>query len=230
MWFDGLVRRGPARGRFCVTTVMALAGVTLLSVMGTQGEGQQLAGAATPPAVDTGFTSPFSGTPRYERLAPTELTSPGQLNQPIGEQRADRIAAQLGLSRADAFTRHQYLEFISGKGVGGKPEKAKLVDESALILTNTVRRPLYSNVDGQPTPSVLASYGLFVTTSGLLESPAQADAPTRLVNRVIRLAATWVDGAGTTERLRPLLPFTNPHTRWRRSMDLQRSTNPVPLS
>jgi len=129
--------------------------------------------------------SPFAGKPQYLQLAPTEITSPDQLNQPIGRLAADRLARQLGLTRADAFTTKQYLEFISGKGVGGMPGKAALVDASALILTNTVGRPLYSRVDGTLTPSVLASYGLFVTKGGLLESPAQADAPTRRVNKVI---------------------------------------------
>jgi hypothetical protein len=44
---------------------------------------------------------------------------------------------------------------------------------------------LYSNIDGQITPTVLASYGLFVTTDGLLESLAQQDAPTRRANQII---------------------------------------------
>jgi hypothetical protein len=46
-------------------------------------------------------------------------------------------------------------------------------------------RPLYSVVDGVLTPSVLSSYGLFVNTHGQLESPANADAPTRLINTLI---------------------------------------------
>jgi hypothetical protein len=60
-----------------------------------------------------------------------------------------------------------------------------LVDASIRILTNTTGRPLYSVVNGVVTPSVLASYGLFVNVNGLLESPANTDAPTRKVNAVI---------------------------------------------
>jgi len=201
---DRVVRCRQAKRRSKVTTAIVVAGVTLLSLVGIQGAGQQLAGAGTRPGTNTGFTSPFSGTPQYERLAPTEITNPGQLNQPIGQRAADRIAVQLGLTRSDSFTTQQYLEFISGKGAGGKPDKAELVDASALILTNTVGRPLYSNVDGHLTPSVLASYGLFVTTSGLLESPAQADAPTRLVNKVIMptgYMGTWCRANGATASL-----------------------------
>lgn len=133
----------------------------------------------------TGFVSPFSGPQRFERLAPTELTDSSQLNQPLGQHAADVLAVQLGLSRADSFTPKQYAEFISGKGAGGQPGSAALVDLSVQILTNTVGRPLYSRVNGQRTASVLASYGLFVNKVGMLESPANSASPARRVNNVI---------------------------------------------
>ena len=64
-------------------------------------------------------------------------------------------------------------------GVGGDPDQAKLIDASVRIFTNTVGRPLYSDVNGQITPTVLASYGLFVSADGLLESLANEYAPTK---------------------------------------------------
>ena len=121
----------------------------------------------------------------YEHLAPTQLTNPGQLHQPIGRRAADEIAAQLGLSRKDVFTPKQYVQFITGTGNAPDPASAKLADASIRIFTNTVGRPLYSNVNGQLTPSVLASYGLFVNTSGVLMSLANMDAPTRAANQII---------------------------------------------
>jgi hypothetical protein len=78
------------------------------------------------------------------------------------------------------------------------------VDESVRILTNTTGRPLYSVVDGVLTPSVLASYGLFVNVNGLLESPANADAPTRQVNAVIApggYMGKWMRANGATHSL-----------------------------
>jgi len=93
---------------------------------------------------------------------------------------------KLGLRKADTFTEKQYLEFISGGGIGGNRKDAALVEESVAILTNATGRPLYSVVHGVLTPTVLASYGLFVTKDGWLESPAYATAPTRLVNSVIQ--------------------------------------------
>ena len=141
---------------------------------------------------------------------PLRIPGPQGNHQRKSAQPADRttagheIARKVGLRKADTFTEQQYLEFISGEGVGGNRADAKLVDESVLILTNTTGRPLYSVVDGVLTPSVLASYGLFVNANGLLESPANADAPTRLVNAVIApggYMGKWCRANGATRSL-----------------------------
>lgn len=189
-----------AAHRSRVATAATLAGACLLALPGLQSAGAE---AATH-SPGTGFSSPFTGPARYEYLAPTEIGSPRQLNQPLGQQAADRLAKKLGLRKAGAFTRKQYLEFISGGGVGGNRKDARLVDASVLILTNTTGRPLYSNVNGVITPSVLASYSLFVNTEGLLESPANADAPTRQVNTVIAprgYMGKWMRANGATRSL-----------------------------
>ena len=178
-------RHGSTGRRPVVTTAVALAGVSLLALVGIQVAGRGVAAAVTLSTTDTGFSSLFSGTPRYEHFAPTEVASPGRLHQQVGQRLADEITTDLGLSKADTFTERQYLEFVTGKGVGGRPDAAKLVDESVRIFTNTTGRPLYSNIDGHITPSVLASYGLFVNTRGQLESLANSDAPTRQANSVI---------------------------------------------
>jgi hypothetical protein len=200
-------RPGATKRRSKVTAATALAAAALFSLGTAQATGYGLAGAVTPGNSATGFTQPFSGTPQYEYLAPTEIRGPGQLNQPIGQRVADAIAARLGLSRADAFTPRQYLQFISGRGLGGDPAAAKLVDASVRIFTNTTGRPLYSNVDGRLTPSVLASYGLFVNTSGLLESLANTDAPTRKANSIIApggYLGTWCRANGCEASLAAL--------------------------
>lgn len=197
-------RIGSTTRRSRVTTAVALAGVSLFSLVGVQVASHEVAGAVTQVPTATGFTLPFSGTPQYEYLAPTHITNPSQLHQPIGQRVADAIAAQLGLSKADTFTPQQYLEFITGKGVGGNLADAQLVDESVRIFTNTVGRPLYSNINGHLTPTVLASYGLFVNTSGSLESLANTDAPTRQANSVIApggYLGSWCMANGATASL-----------------------------
>ena len=132
--------------------------------------------------VVSGFSQPFAGRPEYERYAPRQAIYPCQINVPLGSWRADKIAKEFGLDKSRALTPEQYRLLITGQGVGGQPAQAKLIDESIRILTNTTGRPLYANVDGEPTASVLASYGLMVTTEGLLQSVANESSPTRMVN------------------------------------------------
>jgi hypothetical protein len=156
---------------------------------------------------DTGFSRPYAGSPKYEYLTPTQVGSSDQLHLPIGQREADRIAHRIGLNKAHAFTEEQYIEFITGKGVGGDPDQAKLIDASVRIFTNTVGRPLYSNVNGRITPTVLASYGLFVNEDGLLESLANEDAPTRKVNEALvpgGYVNTWCRNNGAAKTLEML--------------------------
>jgi hypothetical protein len=206
-------RRAGRSLSFRVGTAVVVAGACLLAVAGTQVVGAEVAGAATHPGSATGFSVPFSGAPRYEYLAPTKVTNARQLNQPIGQRAADEIARKLGLRKSNTFTEQQYLEFISGRGIDGNRAAAALADKSVRILTNTTGRPLYSVVDGVLTPSVLASYGLFVNVRGLLESPANAKAPTRQFNRLLVPGGyldTWCRANGATRSLVQLYrsPFT----------------------
>jgi hypothetical protein len=172
---------GSAARRFRAAAATGLAGTCLLAMAGTQVLGAGAASAAALRATGTGFSVPFSGP-----------------------QKADYIARNLGLRKADSLSHQQYLKFIAGKGVGGDPASAKLVDESVAILTNTNGRPLYSNVNGVLTPSVLGSYGLMVNTKGQLESPANADAPTRQINTLLAPGGylnTWLRANGATRSL-----------------------------
>lgn len=180
-----------------VRTISVLVGVCLLALTATRAVGGE-------PAADTGFAIPFSGAPGYEYLAPTRMASPDQLNAPLGQQAAEAIAAGIGLAGADALSEEQYRALVTGGGVGGSREAAEVIDECVRILTNTNGRPLHSDVDGRFTPSVLASYGLYVNTDGLLESPANADAPTRQVNSLIApggFVGTWLRDNDATDTL-----------------------------
>lgn len=140
------------------------------------------ASPAPPKPTDTGFSKPYSGPDRFENLAPTKATEPSQLNEPIGLRRADEIARHLGLKRELVLTDDQFRDFITGRGVGGSKAAAALADRTVQIFTNTNGNPLTSDVDGVPTETVLASYGLFVNRDGLLMSLANRIAPTRIAN------------------------------------------------
>ena len=152
----------------------------------------------------TGFSIPFSGAPGYEHLAPTQVTEPSRLHAPLGQQWADDIARQIGLSPADALSEQQARDLTSGGGVGGSREAADIIDASVDILVNTPGHPLYSDVNGVSTPSVLGSYGLYVTPDGMLQSPANESAPTRQVNTLIAPGGyvdTWLRNNDATDTL-----------------------------
>jgi hypothetical protein len=144
--------RAPVDRRVTFAAAIVVAALFVLALAASQ----RVAHAATP---DTGFVQPYAGTPRYLRYAPREATRVGQVNRPLGARAADRIARKLGLSKRHAFTPKQYRLFISGRGVGGDPAAARLVDESVRIFTNTTGRPLLANVDGTVTPSCSVATG-----------------------------------------------------------------------
>jgi hypothetical protein len=186
--------------RLTSATAITLAALSFASFTVSQG----VARAVTPA---TGFVEPYAGVPKYEQYAPTEATSARQVNRPLGSRPAARIARMLGLNKRQAFTAQQFKLFISGKGVGGEPEPARLVDESVRILTNTPGNPLYAKVNGKLTAVVLGSYGLMVNREGVLESPANAEAPTRRVNEVLEPGGympTWCRHNGAQASLRML--------------------------
>lgn len=62
-------------------------------------------------------------------------------------------------------------------------------------------------MNGQRTPTVPASYGLYVDPAGLLQSPADADAPTRQVNTLLApggFVGTWLRDNGAAHTLAAL--------------------------
>jgi hypothetical protein len=157
-----------------------------------------------PPKMLSGFIGGAAGVDYLEKYAPTRVVSNRELNQPLGQKKADEIARALGLDKSLCFTEQQYLTFISGQGANGSgnPEDAKLVDESVKLLTNSCGNPLIRIIDGKKTKIILGSYGLIVNEAGLLESPANPDAPTRQVNDVIKpggYLSTWCQANGAED-------------------------------
>lgn len=189
------MRTSPRPGR-------VLLAVFTASVLAIAGPGLPTAHAA--PGNDTGFRAPFSGVPAYEHVAPPKLTAAAQLNQPLGQRAADRIATQIGLHRSDALSPQQARQLVTGGGIGGDRQSGKIIEECILILTNTVGRPMLSRIDGQVVRSVLGSYGIYVNTKGQLQSPANEAAPTRQVNTLIApggYVGNWLRANGATDTL-----------------------------
>ncbi|MCD2442816.1 hypothetical protein LQ757_11080 [Agromyces sp. SYSU K20354] len=191
-----LLRYAPKGLRIGLVAFTIVSSAAALSIAVPTGAGA--AGSAT------GFSQPYAGTPKYEKWTPTQAGNIRQVNRPLGQKAADRIARKLGLDKQLVFTPEQYELFIRGEGVDGDPASAALIDESVRIFTNTTGNPLHADVNGTVTPFVLASYGLMVSTSGVLMSLANEDAPTRKVNPLIAPGGyvdTWCKKNGCEQSL-----------------------------
>ncbi|MDP4825525.1 MAG: hypothetical protein WAO40_00520 [Candidatus Nanopelagicales bacterium] len=136
-----------------------------------------------------GWEKPFAGPQTFLSLAPKENNRDRQVNMPLGQARADALAARLGFSKDKVLSKKQYAKLIAGKGKGGgnaaARKAAQLIDASAIYLSNTTANPLYRDIDGVRTEIVLASYGLIVDRDGNLSSPAIDTSPVRQVNWII---------------------------------------------
>ncbi|MGB1527262.1 MAG: hypothetical protein ACPG9N_06805, partial [Miltoncostaeaceae bacterium] len=156
------------RARMTMGLAALGAGVAFSAAVATQAQ----ASAAT------GFSQPYMGTPRYEPLSATQAAGDLQVNVPLGQKRADRIARRIGLAKSKVFTRRQYALFIAGKGKGGNRAAAKTLDA-----------------------------GLMVNTQGMLQSPANATAPTRKANQYLQpggYLGTWARANGAAGTIRML--------------------------
>ena len=152
------------------------------------------------------FTEPYCGSKIYEPYAPTrvESTDTLEINQPIGQNKADELAKIFGLQKDKCFTPIQFFTFITGGGYGGNLTNALMIADATLILTNTKQNPIVRNINGNATTIVLGSYGLTVNEDGLLESCAQKTSPCRTVNEILAPGGwmeIWCKANGATESL-----------------------------
>lgn len=185
------------RFRSTLNAMLAPLGVAMACLAGNHiaAAGQEISPAARTADSAPGRDAPYgwyptnAGDPKYEKYGPRELTNQRQLNQPIGEVAAERIARGLGLDKSKVFTKEQFIRFVTGTGNEPMPPSPfdklcpQLADKSIRILTNTIGNPLiYKDSDGNEIATVLASYGLMVNEAGMLQSPANTAAPTRQVN------------------------------------------------
>ena len=94
----------------------------------------------------------------YAQLAPTLAQNPSQLNQPIGQARAEITAAAFGLDRSLVLTPQQTQYFL---GVPGRrTAQQQLIWDCVNNLTNTTVNPIVRDVHGTRTNVILGSYGL----------------------------------------------------------------------
>jgi hypothetical protein len=130
-------------------------------------------------AVDSGGSrnknAPFPGScqtdARWAALVPRAFRQPEQINQPLGRERADRLARLLGIDQSIILTDDEHACLIGTPPRG--PARAIIV-ECSIQLTN-------SN-GNSPTP--LSSYGLFLDERGDVRSLCAPHAPCLEFNKL----------------------------------------------
>ena len=155
---------------------------TVASLALVLGGGAMSVSAAPAPA-DTGFNETNAGVVKYQPYAPTEATRARQVNAPMSQKKADRLARIFGFDKDKAFTKKQYAKFISGKGRPDGYTKAEarkaaqLTRLSVEYLINTTGSTYTRIIDGEEVTVNLGSYGLIVSKDGMLKVPANCPDP-----------------------------------------------------
>ena len=162
--------------------LMVVSMLTPLLVIGVLGTAVTAAAAPLPP--DTGFNPTNSGVVKYLPFVPTAAARPGQVNAPLGQREADRLATVFGFNKAKAFSASQYARYLSGKGrprgytKAEARKAAQLTRLSVTYLTNTTGNTYTRVIDGKEVAINLGSYGLIVDLKGMLRVPANCPDPT----------------------------------------------------
>ena len=163
-----------AAAKACVVSVAALALV--------YGGGAVSVSAAPAPPV-TGFNPTNAGPVKYQRYAPTEANRATQVNAPLTQKEADRLARIFGFDKDKAFSKKQYAAYLAGKGKPAgytQAEAAKAAQLTRLAvgyLTNTTGNTYTRIINGEKVTVNLGSYGLIVSEDGMLKVPANCPDP-----------------------------------------------------
>ncbi len=108
--------------------------------------------------------------PKWEVLAPSVAKHPDQINEPLGAQRADRLARRLGIDKSMILTDAEYQCTI------GPPATRTQDQETIFQCINNL-----TNSNGN-TDIPLSSYGLAITDDGNVQSLCAPQAPCLVFN------------------------------------------------
>jgi hypothetical protein len=153
----------------------------------------------------TGFNPTNAGPVKYQRYAPTEANRATQVNAPLTQKEADRLARIFGFDKDKAFTKKQYAAYLAGKG---KPagytqaeaaKAAQLTRLSVGYLTNTTGNTYTRIIDGE---EVTVNLGSTVSSSARMAcSGSRPTARTRHL-LILRLLPWCARSTGCSRRMR----------------------------
>jgi|WetSurSiteA1Bulk_404760.scaffolds.fasta_scaffold02664_5 hypothetical protein len=111
--------------------------------------------------------------PKWQALAPPEYPQPDQINQPLGREKADQLAQDLGISQDMILTDEEYECMI------GKPPRGP-AREIIFVCTNDL-----TNSKGNAAIP-LSSYGLSLNAQGDIRTNCAPDAPCLVFNQLAK--------------------------------------------
>ena len=101
----------------------------------------------------------------YSNLAPPFTLNPRRINLPLGRERADAIADELGITEEMLLTRSEYRKFLGTPKTRAQNEDQETIYDCVQFLTNSKANPFKvdTNGDGRIDQRVvLGSYGMSV--------------------------------------------------------------------
>jgi len=145
---------------------------------------------------DTIWPSSCQTTPQWQLLAPPVYQHPGQINEPLGSEKADQLAQALGIDQETILTDTEYqcVMGVPPRDPGQKILYACFIDFTA------------SKGNGIVVP--FSSYGLNLNEQGNVLSLCAPHAPCLEANKVFLKLNEIADECGFTRKLERLLSQT----------------------
>lgn len=141
--------------------------------------------------------------PRWQALAPPEYQQPDQINQPLGREKADQLAKDLGIDQDMILTPDEYKCMI---GIAPRDSDREII----FVCTNDL-----TNSKGN-TDIPLSSYGLAVNEQGDVRANCAPHAPCLDFNQlakgpleVIAIECGFADKLKRVVKATPFIEFVN---------------------
>jgi len=146
--------------------------------------------------INTPYPSYCQTTKQWQTLAPPVYQHPDQINEPLGDERADRLARALGIKRDMILTDSEYQCVM-----GVPPRDPAQEDLYACFIDFTASK-------GNLIVVPFSSYGLNLNEHGNVLSLCAPHAPCLEANKVFLRLREIAQGCGFTNKLERLLSQT----------------------
>lgn len=164
------------------------------------------------------WTCPCQTDTKWQPLTPPEYQLPGQINQPLGREKADELAESLGIDKEMILTNEQYECMI---GTPPRDVVREIIFTCTNDLTNSKRNAVIP----------LSSYGLSLDVQGDVRSNCAPHAPCLLMNQLLKGPMEIIaNQCGFEEKLQSLVNDTPLLELFKESGECQDNSGPACIS